>query len=186
MNPTAHVIHLPKRGDRLSHFIKEASEQEIQFILHEGIIGKQYPYIGIRESHQSIVRWALSQNLEEVLIMEDDVSFVAPNAFKYFIDHKPKDFDIYLSSIYHGYLDPKADEKIVDDFCGLHCYIVHKRFFWKFLNVAGMNHMDRGLAGLGKFVVCNPFVCVQRNGFSDNKQMMATYDHLMEGRDFLK
>ncbi len=34
--------------------------------------------------------------------MEDDVRFTNPNSFKYFLENKPKDFDIYLSGIYLG------------------------------------------------------------------------------------
>jgi hypothetical protein len=38
-------------------------------------------------------------------------------------------------------------------------------------------HLDRGLGGKGKFVVCNPFAAIQHNGFSENTGNVENYDH---------
>lgn len=36
--------------------------------------------------------------------------------------------------------------------------------------------MDRAMAGLGKFVVCNPMVACQQSGFSDHHNRNVNFD----------
>lgn len=185
----AYVIHMPHRKDRYENLIKEFSEQGIiDYLILDAIVHPTVTLVGIAESHKYIVQCAKLNKLPEVLIMEDDVCFYDKGAFDYFIENKPKDYDIYLSSIYHGYIKP---DNTVDDFCGLHCYIVNERFYDTFLNApitmgAGFMNFDRALMNKGKYVVCDPFVCYQMDGFSDNKKENATYGHYMEGRKIFK
>lgn len=181
---------MPHRTDRWNNLMRQFSEQGItDYKIWEGIKHPDISIIGISESHKQIVRHAQTNGLQEVLIMEDDVCFCDKGAFDYFLSTKPTDFDIYLSSVYHGHTDI---DNVIDDFCGLHCYIVHERFYDTFLNTkvqfAGnaFVHFDRALANKGKYVVCDPFVCYQMDGFSDNKNQMATYGHLMKHRKFFK
>ena len=111
--------------------------------------------------------------------MEDDVHFTNPDSFSYFLRNKPLDFDIYLSGIYIGAI---REDQTVDNFTGFHCYIVNSKFYDTYLNTPLDEHIDRALGGLGRYVVSDPFIAIQYNGFSYNTKMEMNYDSLLEGR----
>ncbi len=181
----AHVIHLPEAEHRLHNLMKQVHEQKFDVVLETAFKHLEFPFMNVNASHKAIVRNAFHEDLPMVLIMEDDVCFSAPGAFDYFIQNIPEDFDVYLSSVYNGEIDPVTNT--VQDFAGMHCYIVHSRFYLDFLNVSDNAHIDRALAAArGKYVVCNPFVAYQMDGYSYNKGMIDQYGHLMQGRTFFK
>jgi hypothetical protein len=136
----------------------------------------------INAAHKQIVRYAQLAEWEEVCIVEDDLIFTSPNSWRYFLDHKPTDYDIYLSMIYLGEID---ENNIVKDFTGLTLYVVHSRFYDTFLSVPDDDHLDRLLGGLGRYVVCNPFVAKQSDGFSSNTGKWENYEDLLKSRRFL-
>jgi hypothetical protein len=80
----------------------------------------------INAAHKQIVRYAQLAEWEEVCIVEDDLIFTSPNSWRYFLDHKPTDYDIYLSMIYLGEID---ENNIVKDFTGLTLYVVMILFY---------------------------------------------------------
>lgn len=174
----AHVIHDPNRTDRFVTLQKEAGEQGFPFKLFPALKAEP-PYKGISLAHKQIVQYALDQNLDEVLIMEDDVRFCGPGSFRYFLDNRPSEFDLYLAGVYFGVL---TSDNTVKQFSGLHCYIVHKRFYDTFLKIDPEQHLDFALTGKGLYKVCNPFAAIQYNGFSDNVKKEADYDNLLRGR----
>lgn len=133
----------------------------------------------INLAHKQIVEFAMVAGYEEVAIAEDDIKFTNPNSWRYFLDQKPSDFDIYLSMVYLGQPDEKG---IVKEFTGLTLYIVAKRFYEKFLSTTEDEHLDVALGGLGKFVVCQPFVAIQYNGWSSNTGKLEEYDSLLKDR----
>jgi hypothetical protein len=47
------------------------------------------------------------------MIAEDDIEFTAPDAFKYFCDHRPNVYDLYLGAISYGKINA---ENHVNDF----------------------------------------------------------------------
>lgn len=134
----------------------------------------------INAAHKQIVEYAQLAGWPEVAIAEDDIKFFAPGAWDYFLVSKPDDYDIYLSSVYVGDIQP---DNTVNEFCGFGLYIVNSRFYEKFLSVSPDEHIDRGLKGKGKFVVCNPFVAEQYDGWSGNTGKEEKYGNLMEGRN---
>jgi hypothetical protein len=137
----------------------------------------------INEAHKQIVMYAKIAGWKEVCIAEDDLIFTSPKSWEYFLDNKPKDYDLYLSMIYLGEPDENNEVK---DFTGLTMYCVHERFYDTFLNTPYDDHLDRLLSKTeGKFVVCNPFVAKQTNGFSSNTGKMENYDQLLINRRFL-
>lgn len=176
----AHIIHTSNRVDRLELIQKELAEQcIINYRLWEGEQHPTISFLGIGNSHRRIVAYAMEAKLPEVLIMENDVKFLGDGAFNYFVNNRPADFDLYLGNIFQGTI---KEDNTVDDFCGLTCYIVHSRFYEKFLSVEKMNNLDRALAGKGKYVVSTPMICSQYAGYSDNKKKYASYDHLLKNR----
>jgi len=176
------VIHLPHRTDRLELLKREFQQEGItDYKIWNGIVDGSLSQTRISKGHKQIIQYAKSHNLPEVLIAEDDLHFTSKGAFKFFLSIKPNDYDIYLSSIYHGSLN---EDNTVNDFTGLTFYIVNERFYDRFLSVPEEQHLDRALKNKGKFVVCNPFTVIQHNGFSNNLNKKCNYDNFLEGRCF--
>ncbi len=171
------------RGDRRDNLLKELKSQNItDYELWDGVF---IPSIkaSINAAHKQIVEYAKLAEWEEVCIAEDDLKATHPNSWNYFLQNKPADYDLYLSMIYLGQPD---ENNIVKDFTGLTLYCIHSRFYDKFLSVdpnEHIDHLDRALRGLGKFVVCNPFTFIQYNGRSSNTGKHEEYDSLLIGRN---
>lgn len=175
------VIHNFDSHDRFDRLMQEFIGQGIRDYQIFPAIHDQYSVMkGINLAHKQCVQFAKDNGLKEICIMEDDVRFTNPNSFKYFLENKPKDFDIYLSGIYLGEI---LEDNSVKSFTGFHCYIVNERFYDEYLSVPDDEHIDRALSNLGKYYVCNPFAAIQYNGFSYNTKMDMNYDDLLKGRE---
>lgn len=174
------IIHLSSRTDRLHTLNNELNQQNISdFRIWPGISDEHLPCKGISKAHKQIVKYAQGNNLSEVLIAEDDLKFTDFGAFNFFLENKPSDYDLYLSSVYYGQI---GENNIVDDFAGLTFYLINQRFYQKFLTVPEHDNLDRQLRGKGKFVVCNPFSVIQHNGFSDNHKRYCNYDNYLDNK----
>lgn len=167
-----HIIHLPDRADRWTLLLKELELQGISdYKIWPGVKTPR-PSVGIAMAHQQIVKWAIRKNLQEITIAEDDVLFTADGAFTYYLQNKPSAFDLYLGGLTFGQL---RHDNTVTDFAGTHLYTIHQNFYSTFLDQNGQMDIDRALKNKGKFVVCNPMVAIQRNGFSDNRKQEMDY-----------
>ena len=130
----------------------------------------------IASNHKIIIEQAKENGLPEVLIFEDDVYFPSKDGFKYFLDNKPDDFDLYLGGIYSGHDKINENNKSINGFyfSGLHCYICHSRFYNTFLSIDTSNEdLDSALGkltrdGRAKIKVCYPFAAIQRELKSHN------------------
>lgn len=107
------------------------------------------------------------------MIAEDDIKFTARGAFDYFIKNEPQEYDLYLGGIIYGNIN---SDNTVCDFAGTHFYKIKQKFYDTFLSIPEGKDIDRLLANKGKFIVCNPFVAIQNNGFSDNQKRHQNYD----------
>lgn len=175
------VIHNILRRERFQTLLDERDTQGLDLVLWPAIMDAQRPFVGICRAHKQIVRWAKQTGLREVCIGEDDLKFLAPGAWWYFLDQKPKDFDIYLGGVFHGHIAP---DNSITDWCGMTLYIVRERFYDTFLNLNEANNLDRELANKGRYLVCDRMVCSQHPGYSDHKaQYVDDYDHYLEGRN---
>lgn len=174
------IIHNFEREDRFNLLMDELSKQGIyDFKLIPSVHDVMGVKHGINKAHKNCVRYAKDHKLDEIIIAEDDVRFTHPDSFQYFLKNKPQSFDLYLSGIYLGDI---VDGK-VKSFSGLHLYIVHSKFYDKFLSVPTDEHIDRALGGLGDFHVCYPFAAIQYNGYSQNAMCDMNYDSLLQGRE---
>lgn len=174
------IIHDPHRTDRKVLLESEIREHKLNIKYWPAIKDPlRRSFVGINMAHKQVVRAARDEKLPMVCVGEDDMHLTDKGAFEYFLKNLPEDFDLYLSGIYCGKL---LADGTVKDFCGLHLYIVHARFYDCFLGVDVMSNLDRGLSNRGKYVVCNPFCAIQHPGWSDNKQRFAQYDHLLQGK----
>lgn len=173
------IIHLPHRADRLTLLKKELERQKIRdYKIWPGIKTAR-PSFGIAMAHQQIVRWAIQENLPEITIAEDDIRFTADGAFTYYRQNKPSTFDLYLGGITYGEI---LHDNTVTDFAGTHLYTIHQNFYSTFVDQNGEMDIDRALKNKGRFVVCNPMVAIQRNGFSDNRKKVMDYSIYFKGR----
>lgn len=131
----------------------------------------------INASHKMIVRWAKEQGLNEVCIFEQDVWFPADDGWKYFLENKPKEFDLYLACT----LVLPVEEKRV---CGFHCYIVHSKFYDRYLEAKDDYHVDNAMDDLkGDYHFCYPFAALQRPGFSRNNMQIVNYNSIFQDKD---
>jgi hypothetical protein len=170
------------RAERFPVLMKELNTQGI--VDYELWPGVYLPSIkaSINAAHKQIVEYARLAEWDEVMIAEDDIKFSSVNGVDYFLKQKPNDFDIYLGGLFLG--DP--DEKnVVKTFTGLTLYVVARRFYDTFLTVPDDDHLDRLLDGLGRYVVCNPFVVTQHDGVSGNTGKFEIYGGLTKNRTFL-
>lgn len=175
------IIHDFNANDRFDRLMTELQSQKIrEFSFFPAVHDSQSVKKSINLAHKQCVQFAKDTGLPEICIMEDDVQFTNNDSFAYFLRNKPEDFDIYLSGIYVGEI---KEDNTVDVFSGFHCYIVKQKFYDKYLDTPVDAHIDRSLGGLGKYVVCNPFIAIQYNGYSYNTKMDMNYDSLLEGRE---
>lgn len=177
------IIHLENRKDRLSILIKEIENQHfrIRYKLWPGIKDTQ-PKTGISLAHKQIVNFAKSKNLPEVAIAEDDLKFTSKRSYQHFIETIPKDFDLYLGGITYGKIAP---DNTVNRFAGLTLYIVQERFYETFLNLPEDKHLDQAMDHKGTYIVCNPMVVKQYDGFSDNHNKIMEYEYYLRQYNFL-
>lgn len=176
------VIH--SRPDRMPKLLKEFKEQGItDYHLWEGVYNQKSAQANINLAHKQIIEWAKYEKLQKVLVFEDDIQFCGTGAFDYYLQNEPSDYDIYLGGIYLGII---GENNHVKAFTGMHCYIVHERFYDTFLNTPKDIHIDHSLKDMGEYIVCDPFIAIQHNGWSDNSQRHCNYDHFFDNRKLYK
>lgn len=131
----------------------------------------------INASHKMIVRDAKEKGIEEVAIAEDDLWFPAKDGWEYFLKNKPKEYDLYLSGTY-------IVTKPLEQICGFHLYIVHSKFYDKFLSMPDEEHIDTAANDLkGDYKFCFPFAALQRAGFSANNSSVVNYNSILKEED---
>lgn len=161
------IINLAHRVDRRNSAIEQMNSQGAAYMFWNGIITKERR-IGIGLAHKQVVRYAQESNLPMVAIAEDDIKFTHPRSLRYFLDNIPNDFDIYTSGFYTGHMDA---DYTVHKFTGLTLYIVHSRFYDKFLSAPEHHHIDVGIHLMEGVFKCCPKMCaVQISGYSDQRR----------------
>ncbi len=176
MERKLHIINLRYREDRLKLLNNQLFEQNLVGCLWPGILDLGNHKRGISKAHKQIVYHAKQQNLPSITIAEDDIKFTDLGAFDYYIKSEPADYDLYLGGIYFG--NQKIDNS-VEEFAGLTLYKIKQKFYDTFLSINEERDLDRELSKKGKFLVCDPFVAIQHNGFSDNTKGHVNYDSLL-------
>lgn len=193
--PRLNIIHLPNDSLNFPHrevreqsFLKQIEEQGItDYKVWDGIYEKHDPKKGICMSHKKIIREAKENNLPCCLIMEDDCVFSALGAFDYFLSQVPEDYDLFMGLIYHGEIQ---GSRVMNGFSGgVTFYLAHERLYDFILELPESVHIDRELGNFcfnKKYYVCNPFVCVQAPGYSENLRRCMNYDSYNSQLSFYK
>lgn len=182
------VINLEKRTDRRDAFIKHWKESVPEWghvNLMPGVLDDD-PMIGIASAHLQCVKFAMDRKWPNVMIMEDDVSF-RPRCTAYLdeaVKVLPDCWDILLGGVYEANnLQPfNSHWDRIDEFCGLHFYILSASAYDKVLAYDKRFHIDRWMNMGGKRLnsfVTNKYVAIQRDGFSDNVKANTNYNDLL-------
>lgn len=180
-HPFIGIIHDAVHTHRYGTLMGELKGQGIdQYEIFPSVYDWRSVKRGINLAHKSVVEYGKLRGEVETCVMEDDIRFCGKGAFEYFLANKPKEFDLYLGGIYVGDI---VDGK-VKEFCGMHLYIIHERFYDTFLNLPLDEHIDGACRNRGEFHVCHPFAAVQWNGWSSQTGKAEDYDNLLQGRSF--
>lgn len=175
---TAQVISLPHRYDRRGQFAQHAHEQGITYFFVEGIVpadptNDAQVRAAINAAHRACIVRARLNAWPYALVMEDDCFFPAADGYGHFLRHWDTEADVYTGGLYTG--TPDADGHLTG-WCGMHCYIVHQRFYDRFLEVDPTDHIDVALAKLGgRYRCCVPYAALQRSGYSDQLRKATNY-----------
>lgn len=176
-----HLIIDPFRPHTNTTIEKEMVDQEIDAIMWPAIHDPNDVVRSINQSHKTIVAFAKEQQLPEICIMEEDVMFLGPGAWQQYLDNKPGKFDLYLGGCYG--LNQDAYRRIaegsgavqINNFAGLHCYIINESYYDRFLGMPENKHID-DQPGMGVFYVSAPFVALQHPGWSSNNKVTVNYN----------
>lgn len=181
------VINLPERTDRLADFKKELIYLPCSNLRVVSGIKHTIPYKGIATAHLNCVEIAKQNGWEAVLIMEDDIKFQGKEQT---YDHLlnclsdvPKDWEILLGGVYGNYgrkqiMPVNKYWTKVDEFCGLHFYIVNSNCYDKILAYDEDTHIDRWMNKGGERLKCyvtSKFIATQKDGLSDNTKAKTDY-----------
>lgn len=142
----------------------------------------------INLSQKLIVQKAKDAGEKEVCIMEQDIMFPSERGWKYFLENKPKEFDVYIGGTYlidNGYVWESPLVK-VKEWIGNHCIIIAERYYDTFLSLPDDKHIDTENKGLGEFFVCYPFPALQRSGFSANNMCEVNYNSMLQPENIYK
>lgn len=171
----AHIIVDPHRPVDNMTLYNELKTQQIDWRMWSCVRDTQNVIRSINLSHKQIVKYAKDNGLPEICIMEEDVWFMAPGAWQYFLRNKPADYDLYLAGAYA--LNPLAKKRLeeqhgpveIHNFAGLHCYMISERYYDRFLSIPEWKHID-DQPGMGVFYVLFPFAALQHPGWSSTSR----------------
>ena len=116
------------------------------------------------------------------MISEDDLYFRNENGFKYFLDNKPDDFDVYIGGSYliDNRIEYKAPIVKVDGWVGNQLIIIHEKYYDTYLSVPNESHIDTVQQGLGDFYLCFPMPALQRPSKSaNNNNELVNYNAIL-------
>jgi hypothetical protein len=188
----ANVLTLPGAASRHDLIVNELLIQNAVARFWPGEVAQWRVMNGISRAHKNVIRnYVYRWPGEECLVLEDDVKFTHKDSLKYFLAHKPTDYDLYLGCISGGNIESDGTTK---DFSGLLCYICHPRFMQTFLSADELVDIDRWMTIFeegkiiprGKFIVSNPFVCTTHNTYSEHHKKEMNYDEWFKGRNLYK
>lgn len=171
------------REERALSVVEQSKKYGFAVRFWSGIVGDNdvFRSPNIMRAFKKIVQYAKEERLPMVTIMEDDGVLTSANAWKYYNESIPKDFDLYLGGVYQANI---LDRRIMNGYSGNTLITVHERFYDFFLSADEdplsiyMAHLDKWLGGHCDekiYIVCQPFVIKQLGGYSDNQRRKIEY-----------
>jgi glycosyl transferase family 25 len=197
-------INLESRTDRRQHFenqIKLLGIKATRFSAIKHACGA----IGCSMSHLSLLKFAKNNDLDHILIMEDDITFLNPfifiNSLNYFLSSNI-DFDVLLiAGNNKGFYTKINDSCIKITKCKTTTgYLVKKQYYDKLiqniefgiynlsqnfnnLNYYAIDEYWRKLQVIDKWYLLTPLTVVQRPDYSDIEKGFVNYDKVMLNLD---
>lgn len=159
------IIHDSRYFERMVFLLEELNKHGItDYKIWEAITDRKTVVESINASHKMIVQWAKDNGMDEVLIGEDDLMFTHPEGFKYFMDNKPKEYDVYIGGSYLidnriNYVKPHVK---VPAWAGNQLVIINSRYYDTFLSLPDEAHIDSVQQSMGEYFLCFPMVALQR------------------------
>lgn len=174
-----YYINLDKRTDRLEHMKNVLSKFNINATRWAGVT-KDDPchrlnkgQYGCKLSHVNLIRHALENGYERIMILEDDID-IRPEFEQYMnsivSQLKSDEYDIFYL---YSYMNKNMKDLVINrkkGILGTHAYIVNRHFYRKFIEVSLIKHdpIDFILSNtrLKCYTLNNP-VIYQVSGYSD-------------------
>ncbi len=171
------IIFDDRRIERYEPLMKELKRQGITDYELWPCIMRPDVVQSINASHKMLVRMAMENQEPCVCIGEDDLWFPGEDGWQWFLKNVPYEFDIYLGGTY---CVPLSNNII----CGFHLYMVHQKFYEKFLSVPDNEHIDTAMNNIkGDYHFCYPMPALQRAGFSSNNKTVSNYNSILKDSD---
>ena len=202
----AFYINLEHRSDRKAHVSEQLTNLGLPEVERFNAIKMENGAIGCSMSHLKILQNALDNNLDHVLIVEDDITFLNPELFKTnfdtFLQRNGNNWDVILLA---GNNMPPYDS--IDDVCikVKRCqtttgYLVNGHYIKKLMtNVKmgltslicnpgrhAMYAIDKFwfvLQAVDKWFLIIPLTVVQREDYSDIEKKRINYQKIMMDLD---
>jgi len=193
-----HVINLDKRPDRLNQVMSEFEKIGIKdrvkrFPAIEKLDGR----MGCIKSHIYILLEAKKRKLQNVLIFEDDITFIHPNTNE-ILEKAISQINIKWNLIYLGANTHSKLHKLTENLIFLnnafatHSLAYHESIYDKIINKYDKmlkinNHTDildvyycTDLQVNNTCLMVNPMLTTQVNGFSDIENKNVNYNFILE------
>jgi hypothetical protein len=185
MDIKTYILYDDRRSEYFPLIVDEMHRQKISKYIFVDPIPHDNVVKSISVSQKLIIQKAKDLGLKEVVIFEQDIWFPCETGWKYFIENKPEDYDIYLGGSYliDNTIEYKAPLVKVNSYVGHHCIMVHEKYYDKFLETPEDKHIDTEQQGKGDFYLCYPMPALQRPGFSTNNKMIVDYNKILEKKD---
>ena len=173
------VINVPRRGDRLTQFKREAEKVGFEFEVHEALDGKLIgmdPIVAGRLSHAQVLRKIKPD--EMVLICEDDAIFRDDfnDHFDAYMADLPSNWDIFYLGALKNQVSPVNNHWVRQiETTGTHAYCVNPAKVDLFIHIARENEkwIDvayRLWADRTNAYITHPNLVIQSDGYSDLRE----------------
>ena len=182
-NCPTYVINLIERNDKKTYIERLFQQKNIKFEFYRPVKHSN-PKRGCLESHLHLIRNALENKFDKILIFEDDVKFL-----KSLKDLKepPSDWNmIYLGGTVHRIMDTKNKYYTRVQTWTTHAYFINlkdKDFVNKLLEMENYNEeVDRfyleKVNPKFKCYMSNPMIAIQKEDYSDIEGQEVNYDFM--------
>lgn len=182
-NCPTYVINLIERNDKKIYIEKLFKDKKIKFEFYRPTKNSN-PKKGCLESHLHLIKNAIKNNYEKILIFEDDVKFLK-SIHK--MEEPPDDWNmIYLGGTVHRVMDTKNEHYTRVQTWTTHAYFINLKdndFVNKIMEMENYNEeVDRfyleKIHPKYKCYMTNPMIAIQKEDYSDIEKREVNYDFM--------
>ena len=179
------VINLKERIEKREYIQEHLISQGIKFDFMT-VSKHKNPKRGCLESHLTVIEKSVKSGVKKVLIMEDDAKFISSMKG---LAPPPPDWDmIYLGGTVHRVMDRAYAGYARVQTWTTHAYMINlenKELVAEIMKAANYDgEIDRyyleKIHPKFKCYMCDPMICLQKEGFSDIEDKMVNYDFMQQ------